>query len=74
MRGDPEIGGLVRQRTVDHLDVLLVQMLGVAADRHDVLALRRVVDVGEARVIELQVATAEVVDALSLLAVGGREI
>ncbi len=48
--------------------------VGVAADRLDVLALRGVVDVGEARVIELQVAAAEVVDALELLGVGGGEV
>ena len=55
-------------------DVVLVQVRRVAADRLDVLALRRVVDVGEAGVVELQVAAAELVDALDLLGVGGGEV
>ena len=65
VRGDGHVRRLVGERAVDVPDVLLVQVLGVAADRLDVLALGRVVDVGEARVVELQVAAAELVDAVS---------
>ena len=51
-----------------------MQVAGVTADRLDVLALGRVVDVGEARVVELQVAAAEFVEALQLLRVGRGEV
>ena len=40
----------------------------------DVLALRRVVEVGEARVVELEVRAAELAEAAHLLAVGGGQV
>ena len=49
-------------------------VVAVTAQLRDVLALRRVVEVGEARVVELQVAAAELAEASDLLAIGGREI
>ena len=58
----------VGERLVDVADVLDVLALGVAADRRDVLALVRVVHVGEARVVELQVGAAELAEPPHLLA------
>ena len=55
-------------------DVLLVQVVGIAADREDVLALSRVVDVRQAGVVELQVAAADLIDALDFLGVRGGEV
>ena len=54
--------GRPRERLVDVADVLDVLALGIAADRGDVLALVRVVHVGEARVVELEVGAAELAE------------
>ena len=57
VRRDRHALGSLRERLVDVGDVGLVQVLDVAAAlRGDHLALARVVEVGEARVVELQVA------------------
>ncbi len=66
--------GLWASTRLSTCDVLLVQVGRVAADRLDVLALGRVVDVGEAGVVELQVAAAELVGAVHLLGVGLDEV
>ena len=47
-------------------------VLGVAPDLTDVLALARVVQVSQARVVELEVRAAELVDTANLLTVGLR--
>ena len=47
---------------------------GIAADLGDVLALLRIVEVGEARVVQLEVGAAEAAEARDLVAVGGGEI
>src|SRR5215472_901583 len=72
--GDRHIGGPAGQRAVDVLDVALMLVLGVPADLRDVLALRRVVHVGQAGVVELQVAAAEVVQPPGLLGVGRDQV
>jgi hypothetical protein len=71
--GDHDVVGLCRRHLVDAGDVLLVQMLRIAADLLDLLALCGV-DVGEARVVELHAAAVEVVDALRLRPVGARQV
>src|SRR3712207_8259108 len=53
--GDGHALGPVGQRLVDVADVGLMLVLGVAAQPGDVLALLGVVEVGEARVVELQI-------------------
>ena len=50
-------------RGVDRADVLLVLVLGVAALLGDHRALLRVVEVGEAGVVELEVGAAELAEA-----------
>ena len=67
-------GRPVGERLVDVADVGLVLMLRVAADRAHVLALLRVVDVGEARVVELEIRAAELGDATHLLPVRSDEV
>ena len=62
------------ERLVDVADVGLVLVLGVAADRAHVLALGRVVEVGEARVVELQVGAAQLAETPDLLGVGGGQV
>src|SRR5204863_8858980 len=57
----------VRERLVDVADIGLVLVLRVAADLGDVLALVRVVEVGEARVVELEVGAAELAEPPDLL-------
>jgi hypothetical protein len=56
--GDRHALGAALERLVDVADVGLVLVLGVAAELGDVLALLGVVEVGEARVVELQVGAA----------------
>jgi hypothetical protein len=72
--GDGHAVGPVRERLVDVADVGLVLVLGVAADRAHVLALLGVVEVREARVVELQVAAAELADRAHLVGVGVGEV
>ena len=67
-------GGPAGERLVDVADVLLVLVLGVAADRRDVVALLRVVQVREARVVELEVGAAELAEPAHLLAVRGGQV
>jgi hypothetical protein len=64
----------VGERLVDVADVGLVLVLRVAADRAHVLAVLRVVDVGEARVVELEIRAAELGDATHLLPVCSDEV
>ena len=66
--------GPAGERLVHVADVLDVLALGVAADRGGVRPLRRVVEVGEARVVELEVGAAELAEPPHLLAVGGGEV
>jgi hypothetical protein len=51
-------GGRARQRPVDLLDVAQMQVLGVVATPGDHRPLRRVGEVGEAGVVELEVGAA----------------
>jgi hypothetical protein len=62
------------ERLVDVADVGLVLVLGVAADRAHVLALSGIVEVGEARVVELEVAATGRGDAPHLLGVGRGQV
>src|SRR5215467_1002726 len=55
VRGDREPRGLGRERGVDLADVAQVLVLGVLAAPGDLRALRRVVEVGQAGVVELEV-------------------
>jgi len=55
-------------------DVFLVLMLGVPAHFCDMRALPRVVQVGERRVIDLQVGATELAQAVHLVAVGRLEV
>ncbi len=66
--------GRLAMRLVETADVELVLVVGIAADLDHVLALRRIVEVGEARVVQLQVGAAELAEARDLLAVGRREV
>jgi hypothetical protein len=63
VRGHGQVVGLACQRGVDVLDVLLVDVIGIAADSGDVLPLSWIVDIRQARVVELQIAAAELIDA-----------
>lgn len=58
MRAHGHPGRLVGERLIDQADVDQVLVLGVAADAIDIGALHRVVEIGEAGVVELQVAAA----------------
>ena len=55
-------------------DVGDVLAVGIAADRGDVLALMRVVQVGEARVVELEVAAAELAEAPYLFPISSGQV
>jgi hypothetical protein len=55
-------------------DVSLVLVLGVAADLGDVASLLRVVEVRQARVIELEIGAAERREPAELLGVGGTQV
>ena len=59
---------------VDVCDVRLVQVVGIAADGGDVLALGGIVDVREAGVVELQVGTPQGGQALHLVGVRRRQV
>ena len=74
VRGDRHVRGPAGQGLVDRGDVGLVLVQRVTADVLDVVALHRVVDVGEAGVVQLQVAAAEVVELRELLPVRGAEV
>src|SRR5215217_6082853 len=74
MRGDAHLGRPPGERLVDMANVLDVLALVVAADRRDVVALMRVVDVREARVVELDVRAAEVAEPPHLFFVRGDEV
>jgi hypothetical protein len=67
-------GGRARQRPVDLLDVAQVQVLGVVAALGDHRPLRRVVEVGKAGVVELEVGAAQLADAPDLLGVGVAQV
>jgi hypothetical protein len=67
-------GGRARQRPVDLLDVAQMQVLGVVATPGDHRPLRRVVEVGEAGVVELEVGAAQLADAPDLLGVGVAQV
>ena len=60
--------GRLAMRVVEVADVGLVLVLGVVAELADLLALARIVEVGEARVVELQVGAAELAEPPHLLA------
>ena len=66
--------GATGERLVHVPDVLDVLALGIAADRGGVRPLGRVVQVREARVVELQVRAAELAEPPHLIAIGGGEV
>ena len=73
MSGDRQALRPAGERRVDLPDVALVLVLGVAALRRELGALRRVVEVGQAGVVELQVGAAERRDAVDLRRVRRRQ-
>jgi hypothetical protein len=58
VRGDGHPSGLGRERRVDLLDVPQVQVVGVLPALGDLRSLGRIVEVGQAGVVELQVGAA----------------
>ena len=74
VRGHPQAVRPAGDRGVDVLHVLLVQVVGVAALRGDQRALLRVVEVGEAGVVELEVGAAELGHPPHLLGVRRGEV
>ena len=71
--GDAHPVGPSRKRLVDVVDVVGV-LVGIAADARDVLALLGVVEIGEARVVELEICAAELTEALHLIPVRSRQV
>src|SRR4051795_1697749 len=74
VRRDRHVVGAVLERLVDVADVELVLVLGVAAETRDHLALLGVVEVGEARVVELQVRAPAVRERADLGGVRARQV
>jgi hypothetical protein len=74
VRGDRHVSGTPRHRRVGERDVPLVHVLCVLAALGYVRALRRVVHVGQGRVVELEVAAALRGEAPHLLVVGRTEV
>jgi hypothetical protein len=70
MRGDGQPGRLVGQRRVDLADVAQVHVVGVLAAGGDLGPLGRVVEVGQGRVVELQVGAALIGEPGHLVGVG----
>ena len=74
MRGDRHTFGPSRDRRVDLLDVAQVLVIGVIAAFRDHLTLRRVVEIGEGRVVELEVRATELAETADLFCVGRAEV
>src|SRR6185437_8321481 len=67
-------GGLLGQRGIDEADISEVLALAAAAQLRNVVALRRVVEIGEAGVVELQVAAAELAECRYLVGIDAAEV
>ena len=74
VRGHLQVRGPSGDRVVDLADVAQVQVLGVLAAPGDLSPLGRVVEVGQAGVIQLQVGAAEPGQALHLIVVRGGQV
>src|SRR5579875_1876025 len=74
VRGHRHVGRPARQGLVDRGDVRLVLVQRVASDLGDVRALRGVVHVSQARVVQLEVTAAEVVKLPDFLGVGRGQV
>ena len=74
MHGDREIGGTPGERAIDHagIDAGLLGRIVAAIGEH--LALRRIAEIGEAAIVELQIAAAGIVEAFDRLTIGETEI
>jgi hypothetical protein len=74
VRGDGQPGRAPGEGRVDLLDVAQVLVLGVVAALGQLLPLGRVVEVGQAGVVQLQVLAAEPGQRRDLGGIGGREV
>src|SRR4029453_10840886 len=74
MGGDRHALGLANQRLVDLADVALMKVLGIVAATGDLNPLLRVIEIGQARVVELEGGTAELAQTADLLGIRGAEV
>src|SRR5436305_10743360 len=74
VRGDRHAGGLGHERVVDLADVAQVQVVGVLAPGGDLGPLYRVVEVGQAGVVELEIGTPQGGQPGDLVGIGGGQV
>src|SRR5260370_40495554 len=74
MRAHGHAGGLLGERGVDEADIGQVLALARAAEPGDVVALRRVVEICQAGVVELEIAATELAQRRDLVGIDAAEI